>query len=236
MIRDIHELEKKIGYTFRDIGLLRLALTHSSYANEEYYKEAALHCNERLEFLGDSVLSLIVSTYLYQTYPQLHEGELSKIRAATVCEKALAGFAAELELGQYMYMGKGEDNEGSRNRPSTTSDAFEALIAAIYLDCSFEKAREFVLPFAIRHIAQSASSHRTLDYKSELKQIVEQEPGALLEYILRSETGPAHDRTFTIEARLNNNTVGVGMGKSKREAEQAAAKEALTLFGENPNA
>lgn len=230
MTRNPSELEEKIGYRFKNQNLLRLALTHSSYANEEG-KGAALRCNERLEFLGDSVLSLIVSSYLYQNYPGNQEGELSKIRAAAVCEKALAGFAATLELGQYLRMGRGEDNPESRNRPSTTSDAFEALIAAIYLDCSFERARDFVLPFVIPNIRESENSHRINDYKSELKQIVEQEPGALLEYILLSESGPAHDRTFTIQARLNNNAIGVGSGKSKREAEQAAAREALTLFG-----
>ncbi|MGM9679997.1 MAG: ribonuclease III [Eubacteriales bacterium] len=234
MYRDSKLLEKRIGYSFKNKKYLTLALTHSSYSNEESPKGAALRCNERLEFLGDSVLSLIVSTYLFETFPGLHEGELSKIRATTVCEKALAEYASELELGLYLRMGHGEDNNESRNRPSITSDAFEALIAAIYLDSSYEEAKEFVLPFAVKKISTIEATHRVNDYKSELKQIVERESGALLEYILLSETGPAHDRTFRIEARLNNNIIGVGTGKSKREAEQNAAKEALTLFGEKP--
>ena len=226
-----HQLEQRIGYRFKNGTLLRNALIHSSYANESGSKHPALDCNERMEFLGDTVLSLVVSTYLFQNYPNLPEGNLSKLRSFTVCEKALAEFAAEIELGNYLLLGKGEDNNNGRHRPSITSDAFEALIAAIYLDSGLENARAFILQFAVPHIEHLLSEQITEDYKTALQQIVQQEHGEKLEYTLVSEEGPPHQRIFTMEARLNSNVIGRGTGSSKREAEQRAAKEALTLFG-----
>ena len=231
MSRPLSELERRIGYRFQDVTLLKSALVHSSYANESGSKHPALDCNERMEFLGDTVLSLVVSSYLFQSYTDLPEGNLSKLRSFTVCEKALAEFAAQIRLGDYLMLGKGEDHNNGRQRPSITSDAFEALIAAIYLDGGLENARAFILQFAVPHIEHLLSEQVTADYKTALQQIVQQEQGEKLEYILISEEGPAHQRTFTMEARLNSNVIGRGVGSSKREAEQRAAKEALTLFG-----
>ncbi|MBQ8288793.1 MAG: ribonuclease III [Clostridia bacterium] len=231
MSRHLSQLEQRIGYRFQNPTLLKNALIHSSYANESGSKHPALDCNERMEFLGDTVLSLVVSTYLFQNHPDLPEGNLSKLRSFTVCEKALAEFAAEIRLGDYLLLGKGEDNNNGRQRPSITSDAFEALIAAIYLDSGLENAQTFVLRFAVPHIEHLLSEQITEDYKTALQQIVQQEQGEKLEYILIAEEGPPHQRTFTMEARLNSNVIGRGVGSSKREAEQRAAKEALTLFG-----
>lgn len=231
MSKPLSELECRINYHFQNPALLKRALTHSSHANESFSKHPAIDCNERLEFLGDSVLSLVVSTYLYEQFTDLPEGNLSKMRSFTVCEKALAEFAATIGLGDFLLLGKGEENNQGRKRPSITSDAFEALIAAIYLDSGLESARGFILRFAIPHIEHLASEHTTEDYKTALQQIVQQEQGEKLEYVLIEEEGPAHQRTFTMEARLNSNVIGRGKGSSKREAEQKAAKEALTLFG-----
>lgn len=231
MSRPYSELEQLIGYRFQNYTHLKNALIHSSYANESGSKHPALDCNERMEFLGDTVLSLVVSTYLFRECPDLPEGNLSKIRSFTVCEKALAEFAAEIHLGDFLLLGKGEQQNNGRQRPSITSDAFEALIAAIYLDGGLENAQRFVLRFAVPHIARLRSEQVTEDYKTALQQIVQQEQGEKLEYVLVAEEGPAHQRIFTMEARLNSNVIGRGVGPSKREAEQKAAKEALTLFG-----
>ena len=229
--RDISSLEDRIGYHFKNKELLIAALSQSSYYNEAKAKGEKAYCNERLEFLGDSVLSLIVSSYLFEKYKTSFEGDLSKTRSYTVSEKPLSQFAAKIELGSYLLLGHGEDNEAGRTKPSITSDAFEALIAAIYLDSGFEAASKFVLPFAEKHIEMLEKDNITVDYKSLLQQIVQQEQGELLEYRLTKEEGPAHDRVFHVSAMLNNNVIGNGVGKSKREAEQRAAKDALTLFG-----
>lgn len=232
-LRDLHDFEEIIGYKFKDINLLVRALTHSSFANEEKTKGGTVHCNERMEFLGDSVLSLVVSTYLFENFPRLNEGEMSKLRAYAVCERALAEYAAKIKLGSYLRLGRGEDNASGRSRPSITSDAFEAVIAAIYLDSrSIESAEKFVLPYATEKIAEYDSEHMGTDYKTLLQQIVQQEKGEVLEYVLVSESGPSHNKSFEIEARLNSNVIGKGAGKSKRIAEQLAAKQALTLFGD----
>lgn len=231
MNKPLSDLERQIGYQFKNDTMLKKAMVHSSYANECGSKRPAIDCNERLEFLGDTVLSLVVSTYLFQNFPDLPEGNLSKIRSFTVCEKALAEFANQIQLGDFLKLGKGEDHNNGRRRPSITSDAFEALIAAIYLDGGLEPAREFILRFAIPHIQHLVSQQISEDYKTALQQIVQQEQGEKLEYVLVCEEGPAHQRTFTMEARLNSNVIGRGKGSSKREAEQQAAKEALTLFG-----
>ena len=233
MPADTAGLEKTIGYVFKNRTLLHTALTHSSYSNEKRAHGDSESCNERLEFLGDSVLSLIVSDYIFSAYPDMPEGELSKVRAGTICEKALAEFARNIKLGDYLFLGRGEELTNGRERPSILADAFEALLASVYLDGSIDDVKHFLLPFVKEEISKILASGHTADYKSILQQIVQQEKGELLEYIPVREAGPAHKRMFTVEARLNNNVIGVGTAGSKREAEQIAAREALSLFGNN---
>ncbi len=226
-------LEKKLGHTFRDPALLKLALSHSSYANEQHLKNPRSECNERLEFFGDSILSFLVSDYLYRHYRDVQEGDLTKIRASVVCERALAKYAAQIGLGDYLLLGRGEDTPQGRSRASITSDAFEAVLAAIYLDShDLEVVRAFLMPFVREEIRDILRTSSFVDYKTTLQQIVQQGEGELLEYVLVGESGPDHDKVFTVEARLNSNVIGKGSAHSKREAEQQAAKEALALFGE----
>ena len=226
-------LEKKLGYTFKDPSLLQSALYHSSYANELKSKGVTVQCNERLEFFGDSVLSLIVSDYLYFRYVANQEGDMTKIRAAVVCERALAKYAAKIGLGNYLYLGHGEDINHGRERASITSDAFEAVLAAMYIDSgSLDTVRDFLLPFVKEEIESIREKSSFMDYKTALQQIVQQVEGEILEYVLVGESGPDHCKTFDMEARLNSNVIGRGSAHSKREAEQLAAKEALVLFGQ----
>lgn len=231
--RSPHILEQKIGYEYKNINLLMTALTHSSYANECKLRGEAAEYNERLEFLGDSVLSIIVSDYLFRHYPDTPEGDLTRIRASAVCEKTLGKLASDIELGMYMRLGHGEEMGHGRERISILADAFEALLASMYLDSGSRSAVEkFLLPLVIPEIRQFIDNGKNKDYKSLLQQIVQQEQGEILEYVLTGESGPDHAKTFTVEARLNSNVIGHGKGKSKREAEQQAAKEALVLFGD----
>ncbi len=226
-------LEKKLGYTFKDPALLQSALYHSSYANELKSKGVTVQCNDRLEFFGDSVLSLIVSDYLYFRYVANQEGDMTKIRAAVVCERALAKYAAKIGLGNYLYLGHGEDINHGRERASITSDAFEAVLAAMYIDSgSLDTVRNFLLPFVKEEIESIREKSSFMDYKTALQQIVQQVEGEILEYVLVGESGPDHCKTFDMEARLNSNVIGRGSAHSKREAEQLAAKEALVLFGQ----
>ena len=228
-------LEEKLGYSFKNKDLLLEALTHSSYINE-HKNEKGRECNERLEFLGDSVLSIVVSTYLFSQYTSRQEGDLTKIRASVVCEKALAKYAKEISLGDYLYVGRGEEKGGGRTRASVTSDAFEAVLGAFYLDSGedVEKIADFVLPFVKREIDYIRREDSFLDYKTALQQIVQQAGGERLEYTVIGEEGPDHDKTYTVAAMLNSNLIGKGVGGSKREAELAAAKNALKLFGGVP--
>lgn len=219
------ELEEKIGYKFKNAEFLETALTHSSYANE---KQLSGECNERLEFLGDSVLGVITAEYFYHNLNHLPEGEMTKKRAACACEKSLFGFAKEIDLGDYILLGKGEDRTGGRKRASILADAFEALIAAIYLDGGLDEARKFVLDF-VKKAADKQMSFR--DYKTELQEIIQKNPLEHLSYVLVGESGPDHDKRFEVEVRLNSNVVGCGEGKSKKLAEQQAAKQALELMG-----
>lgn len=228
----LDQLEKSLKYTFKEKSLLIKALSHSSYVNELKSKNIKAECNERLEFFGDSVLSLVVSEYLYTNYPTLPEGELSKVRAGTVCEKALSKFAKEIRLGDHLLLGHGEELGHGRERASILADAFEAVLAAMFIDGGIAPIKEFLLPFATSEIKQILERGNTKDYKSMLQQFVQQEQGDILEYKLVKESGPAHERVFETEARLNGNLIGRGAGKSKRESEQNAAKEALTLFGQ----
>ena len=227
----LEALQTAIGYTFRDIDLLSNALTHSSFANEATSKGEDTKSNERLEFLGDSVLSLVISRYLFEEYPSLSEGELSKIRAQTVCEKTLASFARKISLGHYLMLGHGETQNKGNERDSILADAFEALLAAIYLDSSLQEVKTFLLPYAAEQIREILETHHTMDYKTMLQQIVQQSNGVILDYCIISERGPAHRRVFEVEARLDGNIIGKGTGSSKREAEQNAAKVGLSYFG-----
>ncbi|MGN0452700.1 MAG: ribonuclease III [Ruminococcus sp.] len=222
------ELEKLIGYEFNDISLLNLAMTHSSYAHE--HKKSSSECNERLEFLGDSVLSLVVTNHLYLNYADLPEGELTKMRAALVCEKTLHKFARMIGLGKFIKLSNGELKSGGGDRPSIASDAFEALIASIFLDGGFEPAREFVMGFISVEI-KNLRKKPVNDYKTTLQEIVQKNPGEKLEYRLISESGPDHDKHFVAEVLLNSNSIGKGGGRRKKEAEQQAAREALELMG-----
>lgn len=227
---DVKALEEALGYEFRDKELLRLALTHSSYSNEMKAKGTLAQSNERAEFLGDSVLSFITSEYLYGNYPKLPEGELSRIRAQAVCERALCEYAQELGLGSYLLLGHGEVLSHGERRPSILADAFEALLAAIYLDGGIIEAQKFALRFIEPEIKRVISSN-VKDYKSLLQQVVQVDRDVLLEYVVTDESGPPHCRVYTVEARLNNNIIGRGTSGTKREAEQQAAREALRLFG-----
>jgi len=221
--------ENRIGYCFKDKSLLSLALTHSSYANESKHSKAH---NERLEFLGDSVLSIIVSKYLFLHHPDMPEGELSKTRASLVCEKSLAVFAREIGLGNVLLLGRGEDQNGGRERESILADAFEALIASMYLDGGIAPAEKFVLNFISKQMQNKQFVSSFVDYKTELQEIIQQNKEEKVEYVLVDESGPAHDKFFCVEVHLNSNVIGRGKGKSKKLAEQMAAKEALELMGE----
>jgi len=223
----IEELEKTVGYVFNDRKHILVATTHLLYSNEAH---DGVDCNERLEFLGDSVLSFVTSRYLYENFPNLPEGEMSRIRASAVCEKTLCSIAKRIDLGAYLRLGHGEECQNGRNRPSILADAFEALLAAIYLDGGIEPVRKFLLPIISAEIDTIVESGADRDYKTALQQFVQQERGSLLEYKTVNESGPAHDKTFYVEVRLNGNVIGRGSGHSKRKAEQNAAKEALTLF------
>ncbi len=218
------DFEKKIGYEFNDKSLLNRALTHSSYANE---LGTGLD-NERLEFLGDSVLGFITAEYLFEHYKNKQEGELTKKRAYAVCEKTLFGYAEKIGLGDRILLGRGEEHTGGRHRPSIVSDAFEAVIAAIYLDGGIEEARKFVLPF----IEISAEENPVFkDYKSTLQEILQQNPTEKFEYVVVGESGPDHNKEFIVEIHMNSNVIGRGVGGSKKKAEQQAAKSALELMG-----
>ncbi len=229
---NIAALEKRIGYVFKSRRYITTALTHSSYANEMKTKKIDVEYNERLEFLGDSVLSIIVSEHIFADYKKFPEGELTKIRASVVCEKTLAKLASSIGLGECLLLGKGEALGGGRERASILADAFEALLAAVYLDSgnNKERAAEFLMPLIEPEIKGYVSSGMMTDYKTELQQIVQQADGEKLEYVLVGESGPDHEKLFKVEARLNSNVIGHGSGRSKRAAEQDAAREALGYF------
>jgi ribonuclease-3 len=220
-------LEENLRYEFKNKKLLINALTHSSYANEA---RDGVSSNERLEFLGDSVLSIVVSEYIYKEFNNLPEGELTKLRASLVCEKSLCQFSRELDLGKYLRLGKGEDKGGGRERDSILADAFEAVLAAMYLDGGFNVAKNHVMRF-IKNELKHTDDEVFKDYKTALQEIIQKNPEEYVTYILTKETGPDHDKVFEVEVRLNSNTIGKGMGKNKKQAEQSAAKEALRLMG-----
>ena len=225
-MRPLTEYEKLIGYRFRDKSLLETALTHSSFANEHKCKSY-----ERLEFLGDSVLGFVTAQYLFENFPQLPEGKLTKTRAALVCERSLCGFSKSLEVGDFLRLSHGEQHSGGRERPSILADVFESTTAAIYLDSGdLEEARKFILRF-IAPAAKTQSVKPFKDYKTTLQEIVQQNPEERLEYVTTGESGPDHEKHFTVEVHLNSNVIGRGGGRSKKEAEQQAAREALQWMG-----
>ena len=226
-MQKIKDFQNTIGYNFQSEGLLRQALTHSSYANEKHMKK--LSDNERLEFLGDAVLELVSSDFLYKNYQKLPEGELTKLRASIVCEPTLALCAKEFHLGEYLLLGKGEDQTGGRERKSILSDALEAVIGAIYLDGGFANAKEFVLKYIMTDI-----EHKQLFYDSKtiLQEVVQGEHESL-QYVMTEESGPDHNKSFTVEAHIDNVCLGVGSGHTKKAAEQEAAYRALLKIRED---
>lgn len=221
------EFEEILGYKFKNKELLNNALTHSSYANEVH---SVYGSNERLEFLGDSVLSIIVSEYLYINFKKLPEGELTKLRASLVCEKTLSIFARELNIGKFLFLGKGESHNRGNERASILADAFEAVLAAVFLDGGMENAKNLVLRFIIPELSER-DFELFKDYKTILQEVIQRNPEEKLSYELVDETGPDHDKRFTVEIHLNSNVIGEGIGRSKKQAEQAAARQALMLMG-----
>ncbi len=218
----MEELEQKIGYRFRDRGLLRQALTHSSFANEQKINRYPDY--ERLEFLGDAVLELVSSDFLFHENPQMPEGKLTKLRSSMVCEPALAYCARELTLGEYILLGRGEEAAGGRKRDSITSDVMEALIGALYLDGGFAAAHNFIHRFVLSDL-----EHKILFYDSKtvLQETVQATEGSVLSYELTGETGPDHDKEFLVEVSIDGKVMGSGRGRTKKAAEQQAAYEAL---------
>ena len=220
----MQKLQEKLNYTFRDQELILTALTHSSYANEH-------HCqsNERLEFLGDSVLGMVVADWLYLHYPDLSEGRMTRLRSELVCEQSLWNVARSLSFGENLRLGKGEDLSGGRERHSILADCVEAVIAALYLDGGFETARGFIFEHILSGLTE-LPPERGSDCKTELQELVQQKPGRILQYSLVDESGPDHCKQFSFEALLDGAPIGFGTGRTKKEAEQKAARSALLFL------
>ena len=230
--KEIIALQDAIGYEFSDIAYLENALTHSSYSNEQKSRGILLESNERLEFLGDAVLQSVISKYLYKNYKKYTEGTLTKMRQYLVCEKTLSKIAAEIDLGDYLNLGKGEETNGCRQRPKVLADALEAVFAAIYLDSVNDPSiHETVLLTLFSDILSGLDYSFEGDYKTMLQQFVEKDGASELIYEVVSEEGPEHNKRFTVVALINNNEVGRGKAKNKKDAEMQAAKVALKLFG-----
>ena len=219
----IKDLETAIGYRFNNITLLQNALTHSSYANERWHN--SLMSNERLEFLGDSILGMVVAEYLFKTFPDRPEGELTRMRADMVCEKTLAAVAVRINLGRHLVLGNGEEQGGGRSRDSILADAVESVIAASFLDGGMVAARNFIEKFILVEVP--VKKMHNADYKTALQELVQQKKNQTLSYALVGESGPDHDKRFEVEVSLNGRVIGVGSGSSKKRAEQMAAKTAL---------
>ena len=226
MNKDLNSLEKEIGYVFKKRSLLKQAVTHRSYANEN---RGSGPFNERLEFVGDAVLSLISADFLYKKFPSMAEGDLTKLRSSLVCTASLSEYARRIKLGDYLLLGKGGLATGGNERDSNLENAFEALIAAVYLDGGIDKARRFVLRF----LDDSVETHHISfkDYKTKLQEIVQESHEETLNYVITKESGPDHDKRYEVEVHLNSNVIGKGKGRSKKQAEQEAAKQALQLMG-----
>ena len=219
----IKDLEAAIGYKFKNISLLQNALAHSSYANERWHN--SLMSNERLEFLGDSILGMCVAEYLYRTFPDRPEGELTRMRADMVCEKTLAAVAGRIGLGDHLLLGKGEEQGGGRSRNSILADAVESVIAASFLDGGMDAAKQFIQKFILVEVP--VKKLHNVDYKTALQELVQQKKNQVLTYTLVGESGPDHDKHFEVEVRLNGGVVGLGSGSSKKRAEQDAARTAI---------
>ena len=217
----MESLEAKLGYSFRDRALLENALTHSSYANENH---SPMGSNERLEFLGDSILGMVTADYLYKAHPDLPEGDLTRARAALVCEESLAEVAQCLELGSYLKLGRGEAAGGGRERPSIRADAVEAILAAVYLDGGLDESAKIIRRFILDREGEKSASR---DYKTALQELIQRRSGQSLVYQLVGESGPDHAKRFSVEVKLNGKAVGQGEGHSKKEAEQMAARAAM---------
>lgn len=219
----LKDLENAIGYRFHDITLLQKALSHSSYANERFHD--GLKSNERLEFLGDSILGMVTAEYLYRNFPERPEGDLSRMRADMVCEKSLARIAEQLELGRHLLLGNGEEQSGGRKRESILADAVESVIAACFLDGGMTPARRFIDTFVLSDVP--VRKMHNIDYKTALQELVQQKKNQTITYRLVGESGPDHDKWFAVEVLLNDRVVGRGEGSSKKRAEQEAARAAL---------
>lgn len=219
----IKELEDAIGYRFHNISLLENALTHSSYANERWHN--SLLCNERLEFLGDSVLGMLVAEYLYRNFPSRPEGELTRMRADMVCEGTLAAVANRIGLGEHLLLGHGEERFGGRTRPSILADAMESVIAAAFLDGGLGAAKEIVERFIFVEVP--VRKMHNMDYKTQLQELVQQKKNQVISYALTGEDGPDHNKVFRVEVSVNGQVVGTGTGSSKKRAEQDAARVAV---------
>ena len=225
-IHQLDKLQERLGYSFRDISLLESALTHSSYANEN--KRSGAASNERLEFLGDSVLGMTVASLIYDSEPELPEGRMTRLRAELVCEKSLAALAVKFGLGECMLLGRGEEKGGGRSRPSILADAFEAVLAAMYIDGGFEPVRKTIT----EHLAPGTDwrEPENTDHKTALQEFIQEKPGQTVSYHITGENGPDHMKLFTVEVRRNGSFIAEGEGKSKKEAEQSAAKAALAVL------
>lgn len=221
----IAEFEKEVGYTFQNKKLLTTALTHSSYSNEKRWEK--YQCNERLEFLGDSILELVSSEFIFRANPTMPEGEMTRTRASYVCEPTLALCAREIHLGKYLQLGKGEERTGGRERDSVLSDALEATIGAVYMDGGFEHAKKYIEDHILKDIDNKKLFY---DSKTTLQEIVQSEEGSRLEYILLKEEGPDHHKKYTAAVQVNGEQLSVGVGQTKKKAEQAAAYEAILLL------
>ena len=221
----LHQLEQRLGYQFKDQQLLRAALYHSSYANE--HRTMGISSNERLEFLGDAVLGFVSADFLYRKHPDLPEGELTRIRAALVCEESLHEVAQSLRLGEFLLLGKGEESGGGRRRPSILADATESVFAAVYLDGGMDAARDLIHRVLLDKEQEEQVEERRRDYKTELQELVQRKPDQVLRYEMTGTSGPDHDRVFSFRVLLNGQVAGTGEGRSKKEAEQAAARCAL---------
>ena len=219
----IKDLENAIGYRFQNITLLQNALAHSSYANERWHN--SLMSNERLEFLGDSILGMVVAEHLYRNFPDRPEGELTRMRADMVCETSLAAIAEQVGLGSHLLLGHGEEAGGGRNRASILADAVESVIAACFLDGGMEAARAFIARFVLCKVPEKQLVNR--DYKTALQELVQQKKNQTLTYTLVGESGPDHDKQFVVQVSLNGSQIGKGVGTSKKRAEQDAARDAL---------
>ena len=223
----IKDLEAAIGYKFKNIELLQNALAHSSYANERWHN--SLMSNERLEFLGDSILGMCVAEYLYCTFPDRPEGELTRMRADMVCEQTLANVAGRIGLGEHLLLGKGEEQGGGRTRNSILADAVESVIAASFLDGGMDAAKQFIQKFILVEVP--VKKLHNVDYKTSLQELVQQKKNQVLTYTMVGESGPDHDKHFEVEVCLNGKVVGLGSGSSKKRAEQDAARAAIeSLF------